>query len=62
MKCTVVALWLLIVGCLRVLGQNPSFNGRWILIEDFFGTPRYLRLQVEQNGSKISGELNGDKL
>ena len=62
MKCTVVAFCFLIFGCLRVLGQNPSFNGRWILIEDFFGTPRYLRLQVEQNGSKISGELNGDKL
>jgi hypothetical protein len=30
--------------------------------QDFFGAPRYARLQLEQNGSKLSGELNGDKL
>jgi len=40
----------------------PSFNGRWIITQDFFGTPRYMQLQLEQNGPKVTGELNGDKL
>jgi amidase len=37
-------------------------SARWIVTQDFFGTPRYMRLELEQNGSKLSGELNGDKL
>ena len=44
------------------LAQTSSFNGRWIITQDFFGTPRYLRLQLEQNGAKLTGELDGDKL
>jgi acetamidase/formamidase len=37
-------------------------TGRWIVTEDFYGTPRYLRLQLEQQGSKLTGDLSGDKL
>ena len=25
-------------------------SGRWIVAQDFFGTLRYMRLQLEQNG------------
>jgi acetamidase/formamidase len=33
-----------------------------VVTEEFFGTPRYLRLDLEQNGSKLSGNLGGGKL
>lgn len=44
------------------LAQTPSLSGRWIVTQDFFGTPRYGRLQLEQSGSKLTGDLNGNKL
>jgi len=56
---------LLITASVVVLAQVPqpqSLTGRWIVTEDFFGTPRYLRLQVEQQGAKLTGDLSGDKL
>ncbi len=62
MNRTVISTCLLISVCLVAFAQTPSFTGRWVLTEDFFGTPRYMRLQLEQNASKLSGELNGDKL
>ncbi len=58
----VIPACLLISVCLAALAQTRSLSGRWIVTEDFFGTPRYMRLQLEQNGSKLTGELNGDKL
>lgn len=42
--------------------EPPSLTGRWIVTEDFFGTPRYMRLQLEQHGTNLTGDLNGDKL
>lgn len=62
MNRTVISACLLTSVCLGTFAQAPSFSGRWIITQDFFGTPRYMRLQLEQNGSKLSGELNGDKL
>ncbi len=62
MNSRVMPVCLLTCVCLAALAQTPSFTGRWIVTQDFFGTPRYMRLQLEQNGSKLSGELNGDKL
>jgi amidase len=59
---TVIPACLLIFVCLAAVAQTPSLSGRWIVTEDFFGTPRYMRLQLEQNGPKLTGELNGDKL
>ncbi len=56
---------LLITASVVVFAQVPqpqSLTGRWIVTEDFFGTPRYLRLQVEQQGAKLNGDLSGDKL
>ncbi len=62
MKITVTATFLLTCLCLTILAQSPAVTGRWIVTQDFFGTPRYMRLQLEQNGSKLTGEFNGDKL
>src|SRR5882724_563597 len=58
----VISACLLTSVCLATFAQTPSLSGRWIVTQDFFGTPRYMRLQLEQNGSKLTGELNGDKL
>ena len=62
MNSTIISACLLTSVCLATFAQTPSLSGRWIVTQDFFGTPRYMRLQLEQNGSKLTGELNGDKL
>jgi amidase len=59
---TVISACLLSSVCFATFAQTPSLSGRWVVTEDFFGTPRYMRLQLEQNGPKLKGELNGDKL
>ena len=58
----IISIGLLTSVCLAAFAQTPSLSGRWIVTEDFYGTPRYMRLQLEQDGSKLTGELNGDKL
>ena len=62
MNRTVLSGFLLIFACRATLAQMPTFSGRWIVTQDFFGTPRYMRLQLEQNGSKLTGQLNSDTL
>lgn len=62
MNRTGTSILLLISVCLSALAQTGSLSGRWLITEDFFGTPRYMRLQLEQNGSKLTGELSGNKL
>lgn len=43
-------------------GSQPSLTGTYVLTEDFFGTPRLMKLQLEQQGNKVTGSLaNGDK-
>src|SRR5881227_2138102 len=61
-KRTLISAWLLV--CLRAfaIAQTPSLTGRWVLTQDFFGTPRNLPLQLEQNGTNLTGSLGGDKL
>src|ERR1700722_433698 len=61
MRNRVISACLLTSVCLAP-AQTPSLSGRWTVTQDFFGTPRYMRLQLEQKGSKLSGELNDDKL
>src|SRR5947208_8246189 len=41
---------------------EPSLSGRWTVTADFHGTPIYVLLDLKQEGSKLSGEINGDKL
>ena len=40
---------------------NPM-AGRWIVSGDFYGTPRYYSLQLEQKGDALSGTLLGTKV
>jgi amidase len=61
-KRTSTSTLLLTSVCIAAFAQTPSLTGRWVITEDFFGTPRYMRLQLQQDGSKLTGELNGNKL
>src|SRR5215469_1385276 len=37
-------------------------SGRWTVTADVYGTPLYFKLNLEQHGDKLTGDLNGDKL
>jgi acetamidase/formamidase len=36
--------------------------GRWTVTADFNGTPLYFKLELEQQGDKLTGNFDGDKL
>ena len=43
--------------------QQPStINGRWVVSADFYGTDLFFRLDLQQQGEKLTGEFGGDKL
>jgi amidase len=39
-----------------------TLSGRWIVNADFFGSPIYFGLLLEQQGEKLTGNFDGDKL
>jgi amidase len=41
--------------------QN-SLTGHWIFSADYYGTPLNYKLELEQQGDKLTGNLSGDKL
>jgi len=44
---------------------NPAtgaLTGRWVVNGDFFGTPIYFGLLLEEQGEKLTGNFDGDKL
>jgi acetamidase/formamidase len=41
---------------------NGVLNGRWVVKADFFGSPIYFGLLLEQQGEKLTGNFDGDKL
>jgi len=42
--------------------QAASLTGRWVLTADFYGTVRYLRLQLQQQDLRLTGSWNGSDL
>lgn len=42
-------------------GDAP-LTGRWIVNADFYGTPLYFILTLDQQGAKLTGDFDGDKL
>ena len=43
--------------------QAPSsLTGKWQVAAEFYGTPMYAPLQLEQTGEKLTGNFHGDKL
>jgi len=39
-----------------------TIAGRWIVSADFYGSPLYFMMELEQTGEKLSGNFDGDKL
>ena len=39
---------------------DSRFAGRWTVSTDFYGTPLYFSLELEQNGDKLTGNFSGD--
>ena len=42
--------------------QNASVTGRWVISSDFYGTPVTFPLELKQDGDKLTGNFDGDKL
>src|SRR6266550_3632137 len=62
-------LFLLLLGVLPVQsGQEPArpanagVSGRWVVNTDFYGSTIYFRMELKQEGEKLSGNFDGDKL
>jgi acetamidase/formamidase len=56
----VISSLLLIPGFL--LSQSPAVSGRWIVTADFYGTPLNFMLELNQQGDRLTGDFDGDKL
>ena len=41
---------------------NGGVSGRWMVSTDYFGTTIYYRMELKQEGEKLSGNFDGDKL
>jgi amidase len=39
-----------------------SVSGRWVVVADFYGSPLYFSLELNQQGDKLTGNFDGDKL
>ena len=46
----------------RSSDAKASVTGRWILTSDFYGTPVTMMMGLKQDGDKLSGDFDGDKL
>ena len=53
---------LLTLATISLQAQTPTLTGRWIATADFYGAPRYMRLDLEQQGDKLTGKFSGDEL
>jgi amidase len=42
--------------------KEASIAGRWVVSLDYLGTPMHLTLDLKQDGAKLAGDFNGDKL
>ena len=45
-----------------VAQQQNSLTGRWVFTADYYGTPLNYKLELQQQGGKLTGNLGGDKL
>jgi len=41
---------------------KAALTGRWFVTSDFHGTPFYFKLELTQQGDKLTGNFDGDKL
>jgi hypothetical protein len=59
---TKLALCLLALTPLAALAQTTSAAGNWLVSANYFGTPLYIRLNLQQTGDKLTGTYRGFKL
>ena len=45
-----------------LLAQPATVTGRWFATADFYGTPINFPMELNQQGDKITGDFDGDKL
>jgi amidase len=43
-------------------GGGTDISGRWLIVADFYGTPLNLSMELTQQGDKLTGKFDGDKL
>jgi len=41
---------------------KTGVSGRWVVNTDFYGSTIYFRMELKQEGEKLSGDFDGDKL
>ena len=41
---------------------NAGVSGRWVVNTDYYGTTIYYRMELKQEGEKLSGNFDGDKV
>jgi len=41
---------------------GTEISGRWLIVADFYGTPLNLSMELTQQGDKLTGKFDGDKL
>jgi len=58
------ALALVSASAMQLAGQvaSDSVAGKWQVTAEFYGTPTYAGLQLEQAGEKVTGNFHGEKL
>ncbi len=42
--------------------KDASIAGRWVVSLDYLGTPMHFTLDLKQDGAKLAGDFDGDKL
>src|SRR5882724_12217262 len=64
-----LSIWLLLVRAIAAqdvakadTAATGALSGRWVVNADFFGSPIYFGLLLEQQGEKLTGNFDGDKL
>ena len=57
--------WIVALLCLGpglLFAESPSAAGRWIVTLESLGVPSYYVMTLQQEGGKLSGDFDGDKL
>ncbi len=62
MNWTKLVICLLALAPLSAVAQTSSVAGHWVVSTDYLGTPAYFRLNLEQDGEKLTGTYRGYKM
>jgi amidase len=62
MNWTKLVICLLALAPLSAVAQTSSVAGHWVVSTDYLGTPVYFRLNLEQDGEKLTGTYRGYKM